>query len=1006
MMDAYDPRTHPPPHVQYDQHSYASSYYTPGLQSSASASSSAYPSPAYPSYDYASQSPYSGSNSGFNSVESRTLGYNLPAQSTESSLGGSFVAGEGGHSAASSVRSSPDAGPSLDYPSNSASTFANQQLRPPMHSQSRSPNASASSSASSSPRPSQPLKSTSLSNGSPSQVTFNGTPLSRPLTHKEQEMLAHLDRLKFFLATAPSRWATADGDGLNESDGSFGNGTMSSGRMQQGTPMMPHPNTHPALNRFLLPSGEYVTCVLWSGLYHITGTDIVRALVFRFEAFGRPVRNMKKFEEGVFSDLRNLKPGSDACLEEPKSPFLDLLFKYQCIRTQKKQKVFYWFSVPHDRLFLDALERDLKREKMGLEPTTVVVGEPALSFTYDSKRSLYEQFSKAQGIQEGEGELESVVRRAEEAMAMEQESEARRLAAAPSTGSERDVAPSTIFNMFSLFEGSPNYKQRRKKGPRTGRSGLGRDSASEEERETHSGVGSTDVVDDVDGELSAAAMFDAQAGLGGGAGHQARAQRQAESQRAIQAQRLAMIHRTSAIPKARQLPGRGMHPSMIGSQLHSNSLPANLDSVRKTKAYVCPLYSCQRLFKRFEHLKRHVRMHTMERPHQCEMCQRRFSRADNLSQHMRIHSRDATNMSNAVPVGDADGDEGVDQVMYAPGEQYDLNACEIEVADHPSTRFEDDDYANAYGAHSGANGPAYNGLVGSDTPQFANLVTSPENSPRLTDAQSNWAAAHGHSNSLPAGYDYVSSHPSPAFSTVSAPSSRYTTAYGNSNYPVQNDVASSYAPSSAGSLSAPAHKQTFDHAVLYPPSLGNVQGFSPSAVGPIRRYRSVTPTIARTGEQIRRPLTANTLDASPLGPGAAASRGYHPYSVPQYSSASQHSSPAAYQAQLDYSQQTPGTQTNSPAGSTVYQDDLQTLIGLDVATLGSYENSSMTAAAAASGVAAYAGDVYSEATAAQGQFNSTTADSAAAAATANYYADMNNLSGTAQYSEQSYSYAS
>jgi hypothetical protein len=25
------------------------------------------------------------------------------------------------------------------------------------------------------------------------------------------------------------------------------------------------------------------------------------------------------------------------------SPFLDLLFKYQCIRTQKKQKVFYWW---------------------------------------------------------------------------------------------------------------------------------------------------------------------------------------------------------------------------------------------------------------------------------------------------------------------------------------------------------------------------------------------------------------------------------------------------------------------------------------------------------------------------------------------------------------------------------------------------------------------------------------------------------------------------------------
>ncbi|ODN96434.1 transcription factor steA [Cryptococcus wingfieldii CBS 7118] len=57
-------------------------------------------------------------------------------------------------------------------------------------------------------------------------------------------------------------------------------------------------------------------------------------------------------------------------------------------------KVFYWFSVPHDRLFLDALERDLKREKAGQEPTSVVVGEPASSFRYDPHRSLYEQFSR------------------------------------------------------------------------------------------------------------------------------------------------------------------------------------------------------------------------------------------------------------------------------------------------------------------------------------------------------------------------------------------------------------------------------------------------------------------------------------------------------------------------------------------------------------------------------------------------------------------------------------
>ncbi|KAM0747792.1 STE-domain-containing protein, partial [Meredithblackwellia eburnea MCA 4105] len=129
-------------------------------------------------------------------------------------------------------------------------------------------------------------------------------------------LLDSVDKLKFFLATAPSTFSASSVDPSAE-DRIF--------------------------NRFLLPTGEYISCVLWNGLYHVTGTDIVRALNFRFLAFGRPVRNSKKFEEGVFSDLRNLKSGTDATLEEPKSEFLEMLFKSNCIRTQKKQKVFYWF---------------------------------------------------------------------------------------------------------------------------------------------------------------------------------------------------------------------------------------------------------------------------------------------------------------------------------------------------------------------------------------------------------------------------------------------------------------------------------------------------------------------------------------------------------------------------------------------------------------------------------------------------------------------------------------
>ncbi|KAK5990109.1 Transcription factor MST12 [Cladobotryum mycophilum] len=187
------------------------------------------------------------------------------------------------------------------------------------------------------------------------------TEAQQSLPHDAQVALQQVDNLKYFLISAPVDW---------------------------------QPDQY--IRRFLLPTGEYVSCVLWNNLFHISGTDIVRCLSFRFQAFGRPVKNSKKFEEGIFSDLRNLKSGTDASLEEPKSAFLDFLYKNNCIRTQKKQKVFYWYSVPHDRLFLDALERDLKREKMGQEATTVAVSEPALSFQYDSSQSLYEQLTKSQ----------------------------------------------------------------------------------------------------------------------------------------------------------------------------------------------------------------------------------------------------------------------------------------------------------------------------------------------------------------------------------------------------------------------------------------------------------------------------------------------------------------------------------------------------------------------------------------------------------------------------------
>lgn len=140
-------------------------------------------------------------------------------------------------------------------------------------------------------------------------------------------VLDPIERLRYFLATAPTDWRPGD-----------------------------------LVKRFALGNGESISCVLWKGLFYVTGTDIVKSLLFRFQMMNRPIINTKKFEEGVFSDLRNLKPGLDASLEEPRSEFLDVLYRNGCIRTQKKQKVFYWYSVPHERLFSDALDRDLRRE--------------------------------------------------------------------------------------------------------------------------------------------------------------------------------------------------------------------------------------------------------------------------------------------------------------------------------------------------------------------------------------------------------------------------------------------------------------------------------------------------------------------------------------------------------------------------------------------------------------------------------------------------------------------
>ncbi|KAG2006285.1 STE-12 alpha [Coprinopsis cinerea AmutBmut pab1-1] len=910
-----------------------------------------------------------------------------------------------------------------------------------------------------------------------------GTPglskgLSRPLTQLEKDRLEYLDRLKYFLATAPSRWHSTDAEqggplaggstpfapNVNVYPGMGVDGSFSA----QATPNTP---SHPQLNRFMLPSQEFVTCVLWNGLYHITGTDIVRALVFRFEAFGRPVRNMKKFEEGVFSDLRNLKPGVDACLEEPKSPFLDLLFKYQCIRTQKKQKVFYWFSVPHDRLFLDALDRDLKREKMGQEPTTVVTGEPAASFTYDPKRPLYEQFSKMLGAVDGESEFDRNVRLAvkdsrrtgdsatdgdessmddESDMPSDADDERR-----PRTAS--DALGKQIFGQIQLL-GSRTYKHRKrtaKRGSRQEGEGLGDEprgrgdipgtsggrygSTSASRERSRAGIsmphfgsmrdefgpGSVDEMQQSEPSLSAADFFLKQAkgellpadGIARkprvhqpvgeveiiyseGAPPPPSSASSASSEFSLHSvdgsgPRSTFNHsrtRSVDVPSASSHPHRHSYHGSLSSSFADSfsylgssgatqdpaaqstgnapnsqprsdpSQPAPVSSTAmyeqhgpdgKIKAFVCPLFSCGRLFKRMEHLKRHLRTHTMERPFACTKCNKKFSRSDNLNQHLRTHDR-----TGSGPAANLDGGDestahrgGGDSYMEDDSEQ------EAErmnrVTEYASGEESEED---ALARFNSLDGSLYGGsmdLNNMDPSAFAmvggySASGFPMRELEARDVQEVQGDEEGLLVLSPSAYNDQSQnnfYPAsstlfgtnggfgdPQWSTRAQPSTGYSSFGNPTPNPLQmrgnrnsmGSLPSGYPPSGQGhsahssissihgdelapSLSAPVHKPTFDLPAMY--QAGMILDDTSSSGGPIRRHRSMTPSL-RNGEPIRRPPTASSGEFNPAIPGstpssvgssssASSHRGYHPYAG--YSSSrggSAHSSPAAHNIPL------------------------------------------------------------------------------------------------------------